>query len=101
MLLHVIVYSPPNPHTRLFAAAHTAVFSYVPRACLSVMLAECAICLSQGEASEGTMNGGVLTPSVAMGRALVRRLEKTGRFKFERTRLQMPVSPAHPIQSSL
>ena len=49
------------------------------------MLAECAICLAKGEASgEGIMEGGVLTPSVAMGRSLVRRLERTGRFKVRR-----------------
>ena len=45
----------------------------------SKMLAEAAICLAQDELPKG---GGVLTPSVAMGDALLRRLEENAGLTF-------------------
>ncbi|CAK0890965.1 unnamed protein product [Prorocentrum cordatum] len=52
----------------------------------AAMLAESALCLAlrggRGDEEAASCSGGVLTPSVAMGSALVRRLEGTGLFTF-------------------
>ena len=50
----------------------------------SALLAESALCLARGGGGGGGAGpaGGVLTPSTAMGTALVDRLEATGRFRF-------------------
>jgi len=56
----------------------------------SVMLAESALCLALDvNPSLGRPDdAGVLTPSTAMGKALVARLERTGRFQFRQTLLR-------------
>jgi len=56
----------------------------------SVILAECALCLAlDADPSLGRPeDAGVLTPSTAMGKALVARLEQTGRFQFRQTLLR-------------
>ncbi|OSC96784.1 hypothetical protein PYCCODRAFT_1249358 [Trametes coccinea BRFM310] len=51
----------------------------------SVMAGESALCLLLDEDSLPVMTrrGGVLTPATAFGRAIVRRLEQSGRMRFE------------------
>ncbi|CAE8642468.1 unnamed protein product [Polarella glacialis] len=50
-----------------------------------VILAECALCLALDARSEGMPSaGGVLTPSTAMAKPLLRRLQQTGRFAFSK-----------------
>lgn len=63
-------------------------------AATSVMLAESALCLAFDEdpTLQRPEGGGVLTPSVAMGYALVRRLRRTGHFSFQTTVEMPPVS---------
>lgn len=63
-------------------------------AATSVMLAESALCLAfdDSPALNRPEGGGVLTPSVAMGWALVRRLRRTGHFTFEASVEMPPVS---------
>ncbi len=49
------------------------------------MIAESAlaILLSHSELPQAAQEGGVLTPSTALGDVLLKRLESTGRFTFE------------------
>ena len=60
-------------------------------AATSVMLAECAWCLAL-DGDTIPQRGGVLTPSTAMGHALVRRLQRTGHFAFDSVVSMPPVA---------
>ncbi|PSS06495.1 hypothetical protein PHLCEN_2v3697 [Hermanssonia centrifuga] len=77
------VASPSKPQTHVRTVVHgQGDPGYL---LTSIMIAESAlaILLSHSELPQAAQEGGVLTPSTALGDVLLKRLESTGRFTFE------------------